>query len=108
MGSYPTQRTPAFSQDWQRGRRWSQRFLRNRQRLQAETLRNEDEEADDAVAVECAGEVEGRFVVTEGLLGAGLVAGSPCVGGVSEGCGLFFLEVTGGDGDGVLGIVRIE
>lgn len=68
MGSYPTQRTPAFSQDWQRGRRWSQRFFRSRQRLQADTFRKEDEDALEAtVAVECAGDVEGTAVEVEGL-----------------------------------------
>jgi hypothetical protein len=104
MGSYPTQRTPAFSQDWQRGRRWSQRFLRSRQRLQAETFRNE-EEADEGVTVEWAGEMEDTAAGAE--LVAGLVAGSVCVG-VSEGCGLFLPEETGDRGEEGLGIVRTE
>jgi hypothetical protein len=39
----------AFSQLIQAGNRWSQRFLRNRHRLHAETLRNEDEEPPPAV-----------------------------------------------------------
>ena len=39
MGSYPTQATPAFSQLTQLGSRWSHRFFRKRQRLQALTLR---------------------------------------------------------------------
>lgn len=39
MGSYPTQGTPALAQLAQLGSFWSQRFLRNLQRLQALTLR---------------------------------------------------------------------
>lgn len=80
--------------------------MRSRQRLQAETFRNE-EEADEAGAVEWAGEVEGTAAAVEGL-GAVLVAGSVCVGGVSEECGLFLPEETGDGGEGGLGIVRTE
>lgn len=69
-------------------------------------MRNE-EDADEAGAVEWAGEVEGTAVGTEGL-GAVLVTGSVCVGGVSEGCGLFLPEETGDGGEGGLGIVRTE
>lgn len=78
--------------------------MRNRQRLQAETFRNE--EADEAGAVEWAGEVEGTAATVE-VLGAVMVAGSVCVG-VSEGCGLFLPEETGDGGEGGLGIVRTE
>lgn len=46
MGSKPTHLTPAFSQGAQAGSRWSQRFLRMRQRLQADTLRKDDAAAE--------------------------------------------------------------
>lgn len=42
IGSKPTHLTPAFSHDVHAGRFWSHRFLRSLQRLQAETLRNEE------------------------------------------------------------------
>ena len=51
--------------------------------------------------------MEGSAVRAEGL-GAVLVAGSVCVGGVSEGCGLFLPEETGDGGEGILGIVRTK
>lgn len=61
IGSKPTHLAPAFSQDEHAGRFWSQRFFRNRQRLQAETLRKDDaaarlrdgsaEGGDDPVAI---------------------------------------------------------
>lgn len=82
--------------------------MRSRQRLQAETFRNE-EEADGTGAVEWAGDVEGTAVaVEEGLGTAVLVAGSVCIGEVSEGCGLFLPEETGDGDEGGLGIVRTE
>jgi hypothetical protein len=68
-------------------------------------LRNEDEEADEAVAVGWADEVADTAAGAEGL-SAGLVAGSPCAEEVSEGCGLFFPEEIGDSGEGGLGIVR--
>lgn len=48
IGSKPTHSTWAFSQAAQAGKRWSQRFLRSRQRLQAETLRKEEAEEEYA------------------------------------------------------------
>jgi hypothetical protein len=53
MGSYPTHFTPALSQVAHDGSRWSQRFLRSLQRLQALTLRND--EADELGVVGDAG-----------------------------------------------------
>lgn len=88
MGSYPTQRTPAFSQDWHLGRRWSQRFFRRRHRLQAETLRKDEDEDEATVAVEWAGDVDGTVVVGAEGFGASreeFEAGSRWVGGGSEG-----------------------
>lgn len=58
-----------------------------------------------------AGEMEGSAVGAEDLgaaLRAVLGAGSVCVGGVSEGCGLFLPEETGDGGEGGLGIVRTK
>ncbi len=43
MGSKPAHLTPTFSHGEHAGNFWSQRFLRTRQRLHAETLRKEDE-----------------------------------------------------------------
>jgi hypothetical protein len=64
-------------------------------------LRNE-EDAEDEVVVDRAGEVEGRLVAVEGLL----AVLSDWVGGVSlEGCGLFFPE---DGGEGGLGMVTNE
>lgn len=57
--------------------------------------------------MEWAGEVEGTAAAVEGF-GVVLVAGSVCVGGVSEGCGLFLPEETSDGGEGGLGIVRTE
>ena len=42
IGSNPVHLTPAFPQEVQAGRFWSQRFFRTLQRLHAETLRKED------------------------------------------------------------------
>jgi hypothetical protein len=70
--------------------------LRRRQRLQAETFRNEDEAEEVA-----AGEVEGA-VGAEGLE-AEFVA--PGFGAVSEGCDLFLPEEISEGGEGALGIV---
>jgi hypothetical protein len=49
--------TLALSHEAHDGSRWSQRFLRSRQRLQALTLRNDD--ADDADALLAAAGVAG-------------------------------------------------
>ena len=42
--------TLALSHEAHDGRRWSQRFLRSRQRLQALTLRNDDDADDELLA----------------------------------------------------------
>jgi hypothetical protein len=57
--------TPALSQEAHEGRRWSQRFLRSRQRLQALTLRKELDDDEAGAAGEAgftvdAGESEGE------------------------------------------------
>lgn len=75
--------------------------MRNRQRLQAETLRKEEEDTLEAVVVECAVDTAGDAdTVGAGGLGPIFeVAGSYCVGEVSaEGWGLFFPEADGGEG----------
>jgi hypothetical protein len=70
-------------------------------------LRNDEDAADETVAVERAGEAEGSAGATGFGASRDRFAESFWVGGVSlGGCGLFLPEETGDGGEEGLGIIR--